>query len=182
MATLPRRKGLGGPGLGATTPRRGSHGSSFGSRDHGGSSGSTPRGGPGPPPPNAWGRVERSSAPPPAAVAMSPSSIPAGDAYKVACRDRWINVTKTMMGERAEVVMLSGCTYDGVFFVLTPVDPTPGQQQGRRGGMYTVRFGVGVGLGLSGVFRKLLHNTSKAQLHVSSCSRQPPYCVGAVFI
>lgn len=70
----------------------------------------------------------------------SPSSAGGGnvrDGYRVACRDRWMNVTKTMMGERAEITTTSGCVYEGVFHVLTPGDdPTPG---GKRG-MYRVRF------------------------------------------
>ena len=55
--------------------------------------------------------------------------------YKTACRDRWINTSKTMMGERAEVAMSSGCIYEGVIHVLTPSGPTPG---GSRS-MYQVR-------------------------------------------
>lgn len=47
-----------------------------------------------------------------------------------------MNVTKTMMGERAEITTTSGCVYEGVFHVLTPGDdPRPG---GKRG-MYRVR-------------------------------------------
>lgn len=50
-----------------------------------------------------------------------------------------MNVTKTMMGERAEITTISGCVYEGVFHVLTPGDdPRPG---GKRG-MYRVRFSV----------------------------------------
>lgn len=61
-----------------------------------------------------------------------------GDGYKLACRDRWMNVTKTMMGEHAEITTTSGCVYEGVFHVLNPAgdDPRPG---GRRG-MYRVRL------------------------------------------
>ena len=48
-----------------------------------------------------------------------------------------MNVTKTMMGERAEITTTDGCVYEGVFHVLTPADdPRPG---GKRG-MYRVRF------------------------------------------
>lgn len=141
MATLPRRKSAGGgiAGTGGTTPRgsRGTHGTSFG-RDHG-----SARGGAGvpPPPPNAWGRIptERiSAAPAPPAKCSAVAGVALADGYKVACRDRWINVTKTMMGEKAEIVTMSGCTYEGVFHVLTPVDPMPGQQGRNNGGMYQV--------------------------------------------
>lgn len=62
---------------------------------------------------------------------------PGSDGYKMACRDRWMNVTKTMMGERAEITTTSGCVYEGVFHVLTPGDdPRPGAKRG----MYRVRF------------------------------------------
>lgn len=45
------------------------------------------------------------------------------------------------MGERAEIVTVGGCTYDGVFHVLTPVDPRPGQRgAGGGGGMYKVGY------------------------------------------
>lgn len=49
-----------------------------------------------------------------------------------------MNVTKTMMGERAEITTTNGCVYEGVFHVLNPAgdDPRPG---GRRG-MYRVRL------------------------------------------
>lgn len=63
----------------------------------------------------------------------------AADGYKVACRDRWMNVTKAMMGERAEITITSGCVYEGVFHVLSPgEDPRPGAKRG----MYRVRAGL----------------------------------------
>lgn len=73
---------------------------------------------------NAWDRVNR-----------APQARAASDAYKVACRDRWINVTKTMMSERAEIITTNGCTYEGVFHLLTPVNVLP---DGNRG-LYQVR-------------------------------------------
>ncbi|CAM9830872.1 unnamed protein product, partial [Ectocarpus sp. 6 AP-2014] len=126
-------------------------GSSFSSRDsprgnsnssaNGG--GSTPRGS-GNSGMGAWGsgRLERSA---PAFSASKQqhggggsvpqqqhsAGAPGSDGYKMACRDRWMNVTKTMMGERAEITTTSGCVYEGVFHVLTPgEDPRPGAKRG----------------------------------------------------
>lgn len=132
----------------------GSRGGGF-SRDspRGGNSanGSTPRGSSGGT--GAWGtgRLDRSSPVFSASKQQQGSSGGGGDqqqqqhpagasgssSYKMACRDRWMNVTKTMMGERAEITTTSGCVYEGVFHVLTPGDdPRPG---GKRG-MYRVRL------------------------------------------
>ncbi len=48
-----------------------------------------------------------------------------------------MNVTKAMMGERAEIATTSGCVYEGVFHVLSPgEDPRPGAKRG----MYRVRL------------------------------------------
>lgn len=134
MATLPRRNsGLRG-GIAGGTPRGPRHStgsgppsSTFGSsRDQ--ATNSTPRA------TGAWGtggvgsgsRVSERS---------SPARPAGGDAYKVACRDRWIDVTRTMMGQKAEITTTDGCTYEGVFHVLTPAEPAPGS----TGGLYKVR-------------------------------------------
>lgn len=118
------------------------------SRDspRGRSNGCTPRGGGGGGGTGAWGsgRLDRSL---PARHGnggdaggqqqqRSPSAagVNAGDGYKVACRDRWMNVTKTMMGERAEITTISGCVYEGVFHVLTA-----GNDPGGKRGVYRVR-------------------------------------------
>lgn len=137
MATLPRRKsGMGSAG--GSTPRGPRHSSGGGGstpgpsfRDH------APR-----TPAGAWGSGrmgERVSPTMPLSAGgggngvgggRAGSGSPQGDRYRVACRDRWINVTKTMMGERAEIVTVNGCTYEGVIHVLTPVDPAPGGTRG----------------------------------------------------
>lgn len=48
------------------------------------------------------------------------------DEYTIACRDRWLNVSKTMMGERAEIAMYCGSIYEGVIHAIAPKGPTPG--------------------------------------------------------
>lgn len=128
MSTIPRRNSGFRGSIGGGTPRGPRHSSgggvlsssSFGpSRDQIGSSTSRSTG--------AWGtggvgsnRLSERSAP----------TMPVGDAYKVACRDRFINLTSTMMGERAEVTTVNGCVYDGVLCVLTPRDPEPSGTRG----------------------------------------------------
>lgn len=157
MAALPsRHRNKGGIGGGSTPRRNGAGGggpASFAARESPGSNNGAPRGS------GAWGTGRLGRSFPPARQTTMPhnhhhhhhhvqTSSSAGDAYKVACRDRWINVTKTMMGERAEITTTSGCVYEGVFHVLTPVDPTPG---GTRG-MYQVCVRLGFSVRVSSSF------------------------------
>lgn len=50
-------------------------------------------------------------------------------AYDAACRDRWVNVSKNMMGERAEIAMSCGTIYDGVIHVIAPAVGSRGVYQ-----------------------------------------------------
>lgn len=130
MATLPRRNsGLRG-GIGGGAPRgpRNSTGGSgsqgpFGSaRDQ--SANTTPRA------TGAWGTggvggsssrvTERSSRP-----------TQSGEWYKTACRDRWINVANTIMGQETEIITTGGCTFEGVCHVLLSGECTPGGNRGK---------------------------------------------------
>ena len=137
MAAIPsRQRNKNGIGGGSTPRRHGAGGGApFSSRDSTGHNNGTVRG------TGAWGtgRLERSSphfshqakAPPQQQHYHGQSSH--GD--RVACRDRWINITKTMVGEKSEVTTTNGCVYEGVCHVITPGDPAAG---GTRG-MYKVR-------------------------------------------
>lgn len=65
-------------------------------------------------------------------------------AYDAACRDRWVNVSKNMMGERAEIAMSCGTIYDGVIHVIAPAVGSRGvyQVKGFFGGCGFPRVGV----------------------------------------
>lgn len=129
MATVPsRQQRPKNGGIAGASPRHSGNGS-FSARESPGN------GAPPPHPRGAWGagrancsEVQRSSGdaskPPPQQ----------SSAYTAACRDRWVNITKAMMGEKTEIASINGCVYEGVFHVLTPADPKPG---GTRG-MYQV--------------------------------------------
>lgn len=163
MAAIPsRQRNKNGIGGGSTPRRHGAGGGApFSSRDSPGHNNGTVRG------TGAWGtgRLERSSphfshqakAPPPQQHYHGQSSHGSGDGYRVACRDRWINVTKTMVGERTEVTTTNGYVYEGICHVITPGDPAAG---GTRG-MYKVRS-----LFAEGSFREQLTGAGSHKEHV----------------
>ena len=163
MAAIPsRQRNKNGIGGGSTPRRHGAGGGApFPSRDSPSHNNGTVR------PSGAWGtgRLERSSPhfshqakAAPLAPQHQSSHGSSSDAYRVACRDRWINITKTMMGERTEITTISGCVYEGVCHVVTPGDPTG---SGARG-MYQVHFAFNFNRSLFSFPR-----TRSSQAHIS---------------
>ncbi|CAM9589647.1 unnamed protein product [Chrysoparadoxa australica] len=80
-------------------------------RRGGGSNSGTPRNGGSPmDKPNSFSRGGPNS---------QPNKL-AGDAYDITCRDRFIGIAKSMVGERVEVQMKDGSTHEGIFHTCTP--------------------------------------------------------------